>query len=103
MSTVDQLLTVEKMMPEQSAQALDTFTTINPSYEGAGWADCLDVLADTDARLDITEPIYEALEGRATEAQRPYIGLIALTLLFTADERPPTPDEVWEWVEKVPT
>lgn len=103
MSTeVDRLLQVEKAMPLHSEWALARFTKVNPHYNGAAWADCLEVLYDSDSNLDVTEPIWEALEGLVTPEQGRYISLVALTLLYAnPDDKAPTPAEVHAWVKAI--
>lgn len=88
------LLAVEAALPAEAARALDRFTTMNPHWRGAGWADCLDVLHDSDSNLEVTEPIYETLSGSSLDdGQMRYVGLVTLTL-FYADGEAPTVDEV---------
>lgn len=89
-------LAVELALPEQSAAALAHFIQRNPHYNGAGWADCLEVLYDSDASLEITEPIWEELvdQGFVTDDTGPYVGRVTLTLWWADNRRAPTADEV---------
>jgi hypothetical protein len=96
----DQLLVVERKMPEQAERALASFVRHNKNYAGAGWADCLEVLADADSHLDVIEPLYHELEDAVTDDQREYIALVALTILY-ADAVPPHRDDVKFWVKKM--
>jgi len=64
----DPLLLIERIMPHEADQALHTFTTANPRWRGAHWADVLEAMADRDAYLDKTEPVADAYRhwvGRA--------------------------------------
>ena len=49
-------------MPTQSAAALAQFTVRNPHFRGAHWDDCLDIIMDSDADLQWTEPLHEVDE-----------------------------------------
>jgi hypothetical protein len=81
------VLAVEAALPEESAAALARFTTMNPHWRGAHWADVLDVLYDSDSNLDVTEPIYEALRG-LPEVELALVGYVTLTLLYAHQEAP---------------
>ena len=73
---------VRECMPAESAAALATFTRINAHFRGAEWDDCLDIMLDADANLEVTEPIYEALQDSD------YLHLVspvALTLLYASE------------------
>jgi hypothetical protein len=93
--TSKQLLAVQAALPVESGQALATFVTANPHWRGAQWADVLDVLADSDSNLEVTEPMWDGLEaaGALTEARRPYITLVTLTLLYAHPGEPEHPSE----------
>lgn len=80
-------LDVMRALPEQSARALARFTTINPSYRGADWSDCLSVLCDSDANLEVTEPLWEALddEGYINDDNRRFITPVTLTFYYAGD------------------
>lgn len=88
------LLAVEAALPAEAARALDRFTTMNPHWRGAGWADCLDVLHDSDSNLEVTEPTYEALHESGTfdDGEMRYVGLVALTLFYADGEAPTVAD-----------
>ena len=78
---------VARMMPEECALALDRFVRVNPTWRGANWEDVLDVLLDTDSHIEVTDYIYEALDGADKCSE------VAVTLLY-AYGGAPTPDEV---------
>lgn len=77
-------LDVMRALPDESALALDRFITINPSYKGADWSDCLSVLCDSDSNLEVSEPLWEELdaEGFIDDLRRPYITPVILTLYY---------------------
>ncbi len=50
---------VRDNMPEQSKAALAQFTSVNPHYRGADWDDVLEILLDSDADLQWTQPLTE--------------------------------------------
>jgi hypothetical protein len=89
MRNLNNLMWVARMMPEECALALDRFVRVNPSYNGANWEDCLDILLDSDAHLEVTEPIYEEI-GALYEDKSSFV---AVTLLW-AYGGVPTADEV---------
>jgi hypothetical protein len=88
------LLGIERYMPRESDLALTYFVQLNPKYDGAKWADCLDVLLETDAHLDVTEPTYEALKPIVPIGTEPWILPITMTLLYAHKGAPPYTVEV---------
>lgn len=94
MRDVDVLLAVEKGLPIESDLALTRFISMNPHWQGAAWADCLESLLDSDSNLNVTEPVHEALQGLVTDAEGAYIGAVALTLYYAHPERYPSPFDV---------
>jgi hypothetical protein len=70
---------VMQHMPVEAAAALDRFTTLNPSWRGANWDDCLDALMDADANLETTEPIIERLE----HLDAMLVCAVTLTILYS--------------------
>lgn len=61
MSEQDMALAVQAAMrPLTEAAFLNRMIRMNPSWRGAQPADLLDALGQSDARLDIIEPLYEA-------------------------------------------
>jgi len=78
----DRVLTVERVLAEESRLALDTFVAANPRYRGAHWADCLSDLHDADAYCGECEATYGALQDNVPSELRPYIVLVALTLNY---------------------
>lgn len=90
-------LDVQRALPVQSDLALAYFTTVNPSWRGAEWADCLSVLVDSDSHLEVTEPVWESLNaiGFINDENRRYITPVTITLLrSTQDHTPPSPFDV---------
>lgn len=82
---LDRLMWVAHNMPEENKLALERFVRVNPSWNGANWEDCLDVLLDSDSHLDVTEPLAEEDIEMSSE--------IGVTLLW-AYGGAPTADEV---------
>lgn len=115
--TTARLLWPERNMPAEAARALANFTAANRSYVGAGWADCLDALLDSDTHLDVTEAMHDEVQGYqcsecdaiyatldaaaqchwgiggVDEVPMPVTSEVAVTLLY-ATGQPPTVDEV---------
>ena len=89
--SLDRLMWVAHNMPDECKLALERFVKVNPSWNGANWEDCLDVLLDSDSHLEVEEPLYEALGTMAPE--------IGVTLLY-AHAGPPTIDEVRPFLER---
>jgi len=87
------LLAVEAALPDESRAALERFTLINRHWRGAHWADCLDVLNDSDSHLEVTESIHEALHNLSHDEQ-PLVSLVALTLLYAHPHTIPSPQDV---------
>lgn len=108
-SNTDRLLRTQKAMAGHAARALTRFTILNPRFQGAQWADCLDLLLDADSHLDLTEPLYDELADKVSEEQRPFISLVAVTLLWSTGTWPVpegerisanvTAADVAEWLE----
>src|SRR4249920_3801329 len=90
-----QLRWVRENMPLVSAVALQNFIMVNPSWNGAGWDDCLDMLLDSDSHLELTEPLYEQAEDEEVERLE-LVSPIAITLLWSHrfDREVVTLDEV---------
>ena len=66
-------------MPNEATDALAKFVSINHHYRGAGWEDCLEVLLDSDAQLEVTEPMADAMpEWGALHAA------ITMTLIYAS-------------------
>jgi hypothetical protein len=97
-ATTKQLLLVQEKMAVLAEAALSTFVSRNPHYNGAQWADVLEVLDDSDSNLDVVEPVIEVLWEEMTEEQRPYIRLVTLTLLY-ATQGAPTVEQVKSQIE----
>jgi hypothetical protein len=98
-------LDVQVALPVESDLALANFVAINPHYNGAQWADVLDILGDSDSHLEVTEPIYERLvaarkAGRCPAHPPHLIVYVTLTLLY-AHKRPPSPFDVEGKIEAV--
>ena len=92
-------LLVAKAMPVHSALALANMVHRNPHYNGAAWEDCLDILMDCDANLEVTESMYEALADEVGHPQ--LITPVTLTLFYARTGRfhaPVDPDLVEEYV-----
>ena len=81
-TNTERLLRTQDVVPSRAA--LERFITFNPSYNGAQWADVLDILLDSDSHLDITEPLWDELADQVTDEQRPYIPMVAVTLHWTS-------------------
>jgi hypothetical protein len=110
-------LDVQAALPVESDMALSNFVEINPNYRGAEWADVLDILGDADANLEVTEPIWEALEAvsnhgmpvvRGQAVPTHLITYVTLTLLY-AHKTPPSAfdvegkcEAVMGWIEANP-
>ena len=110
-------LDVQSALPVESDLALANFVAINPHYNGAQWADVLDILGDADANLEVTEPVWEALEAVSTHGMPVVRGqavpthlitYVTLTL-FYAYKTPPSPfdvegkcEAVLGWIEANP-
>lgn len=75
-------LLVERGLPVHAAKALGRFASVNKHYNGAGWADCLDILRDSDSHLDLTETLYARLEGVVTPENLRLVSPVALTLYY---------------------
>lgn len=45
-------------MPAESVAAVRQFVAVNPHFGGAGWDDVLDIILDSDADLQWTEPLH---------------------------------------------
>lgn len=82
-------LDTERALPAESAAALAAFVRLNPRYRGAGWADCLEVLADSDSHLDITEPLWNQIAHPVVPGG--YLTRTVLTLLYAGDPGGRTP------------
>jgi hypothetical protein len=82
------LLAVAQRMPIMSQLALSRFVRANPSWNGAGWAEVLDVLDDSDSDLEVVEPVYDALEPLLAPELRGYISLVTLTMHWAQPDRP---------------
>lgn len=78
------LLAVEATLSVESDQALANFVRANPNWQGAHWADALDVLDDTDSHLGTIEDTWEVLEeARRTEVlESGLVSMVVITLLW---------------------
>ena len=82
MTSHDALMWVNTNMPE-AKQALEHFVTVNPSWNGADWIDCLDQLLDSDSHIELTEPLYEEFEAAYFDDGLELVCPIAVTLLWS--------------------
>jgi hypothetical protein len=80
----DHLTWVREHMPQESAQALTKFLTIDPKWTGAGWDDLLDMMLDADAHLEVTEPLYEFSYGNGLRDMGMLPAAVAITLLYAS-------------------
>lgn len=73
-------LDIEAALTEQQRKAiLSAFTTLNPNWQGAGVADILSALDDSDAHLEFIEPWWDDYAERVTESHRMWkIAILAL-------------------------
>lgn len=78
----EHLTWVLEHMPQESADALITFTKVNPHWRGAHWDDCLDTVIDADGHLDITEPMFDLMEG--TNYPPNLVTAVTITLLWAS-------------------
>lgn len=98
MSRTDALVTFGRLFPTRFQEpALQYFAEINPHYKGAAWIDCLDVLLEADAHLEITEPAYEALAALVPIEHKGWILPVTLTLLYARKGAPPFTVDVAYW------
>jgi hypothetical protein len=77
-------------MPDEVATALRLFVSVNPSYNGAQWWDCLSVLRDSDSFLDVIDPMAEQVPEWGTLHSFVTLTLIFASRMFhdaTTDER----------------
>jgi len=88
------VLRVERALPRESAQALVEFVKLNPRWQGAHWADCLDELDNTDAHCGDVDDTWERLHVRVPAEGSRLIRLVALTLCYAHGGWPP--DDVVE-------
>lgn len=65
-------------MPDESKDALALFTQLNRNYRGAHWEDCLEILSNSDAELEIIEPM--AIDMDDWSRLHEYV---AITLIFS--------------------
>lgn len=95
------VLDVERALPSLSKLALEHFVNRNPHWRGAEWADALDQLDNSDANLEVTEPIWEQLnrQGFITDENRKYVTLCILTALWACG--PPVAADVKSLVRHV--
>lgn len=83
----DHLTWVTEHMPDESAAALVTFTEQNPHWRGAHWDDCLDVLIDCDAFIEVTEPIFDLMTGPEWAPFPPILtSSIIITLMLSSKQ-----------------
>lgn len=87
MTNLDNLMWVRHNMPEECTLALSRFVRVNPSYNGANWEDCLDILLDSDSHLELTEPLWDEMDGD------PLSSYVGVTLLWAYGGEP-TAEEV---------
>ena len=89
----------------QSAAVQERFFERNPHYHGAGVADILDVLADHDAHLDVTEDAryglcYQALDPDGEPGWPSYAVTLSIYALLYATGNPPAPEAVTELAQR---
>ena len=68
-------------MPDEVDAALAKFVEINPHYQGAEWWDVLEILRDSDAQLDIVEPVADAIDDWSD-----LHAYVTLTLIYASRE-----------------
>jgi hypothetical protein len=101
-SNTDIVLAIQRVMNVHSAAALKNFLVANKHMRGAEWADVLAILWDSDANLDITEPLWDELVpgliSRADVRSR-LITPVALTLHYAGvhEGAEVHPWQVQEW------
>src|SRR5688500_2089676 len=76
MTETQRLLRTQRVMAIHANTAYTRFVARNPQFQGADWADCLDRLLDSDAHLELTEPLYDQLQD-VTDEQRAFIAPVA--------------------------
>ena len=94
-TTTHRLLRTEKVMTDDSRRALAAFVKVNPHYNGAHWADCLEVLVDSDSHLDITEPMYDLLSEVLSEEALSYLSMVCVTLHWSRTSFTPSTVRLW--------
>jgi hypothetical protein len=94
MDRTDILLAVQRYMPARSVGALEHFKKANPSFEGAQWADVLDILLENDAHVDLTDAIYDDLRVVVPIGTEGWILPVFLTLLYNNKGHAPYAAEV---------
>ena len=100
------VLAVEAGMPDLASKALARFVALNPHMRGVQWADVLaDNLMAADANLDVTEPMYKAIQSTISadperaERMLPWVLPVTLTLYWATDEwEAPSTTEVYSYV-----
>ena len=93
----DPLLIVQYGLPNLSAAALDRFVGINPRWNGAHWADVLEVLMDTDADPEGAEELFD--EFGDTDPQLFYA--VANTLHWADPDTPLTAEQVRDTLDLI--
>lgn len=82
MSKGFEMLDVEAALTmEEKTTFLDRMTARNPGWRGAHVADLLDVMDDSDAHIDIVEPLCEAHPDEWTKTHS-YAAQVACVLLY---------------------
>jgi len=69
-------------MPKESDDALAKFTKSNPRWQGAHWDDVLDVILDADGHLELTEPMFDMMQG--TDFPPNLVSAVSITLLWAS-------------------
>jgi hypothetical protein len=75
------VVAVEKALPEESAQALANFLEVNPRWDGAHWADVLEVMMDADAHLSLVEKVIDTYPEHDPEK----VAAVTITMVAAAN------------------
>lgn len=91
---------VEKAMTEEERQGfLDDLIMLNPHLRGAHVADLLDMLAESDANLDVIEPMYEEHGNEVPEPR--LLNYCTQVVLYQSSNRTAPWEKVSELIERV--
>jgi hypothetical protein len=85
----DKLLTIQRLLPAESQQALSYFVELNSKMDGADWADALDMLCETDSHCDITDHIYEECKAFVPIDGLEFVVPLTITMIYSRRGTPP--------------
>lgn len=91
------------MTPDDRREFLREMVRLNPPWRGAGVADFLDSLYQTDARLDLVEPFAAAhpdpIVPMALPRVMPMTTMAAYVAIYAHGAT--TPEEIWVVAERI--